>query len=1344
MLGTRSLMPRRQPLRSGSSMCNLQARSLLAGTRRAAYAAVLRASSQQVTRRRRNTQVPDLAEELALLAPRRAPEDIDMVTASLAAAKGPLVAVVRPVNQGDGQSEAPAAINAVEPTPGVKGRRSRRNPFQALLATLQPGVATAQVSAVWLSSLRAQLRASSTSTQVRQGHGSESAAKLTSTPTAGQDASSQQGWKLHGVSARLPLAAPDGDNTGGPTADPLGTLPLRTRTTYQSAVGPELVGTGQGKRQWLRPGDIIRVTLQQESGSKQQAGNEEEQAAASGSSSSPAATTRHRYFLVQALYRDKQYGVKYGEPMVQLRLLLHGRDTVLEDAAADHELFLLDTSTVAPEEHGLPGSDNIRSSGSGGLLEPRRQSEDKRSSDEARRAAWLSPEETLLSLPLRDLDAAEVVKAKDLSGRPCGHAHSIENAKADLKLQRSNVRAVAAGLPPTYVYRHVYCPRQGLFRALRRDQLRLGQWIDPQQLQRQEAQQLMSRAGGGEVPPRLHCKTFADAAAPLPEGRGFTLAGVTYQAGEFMYVDAEKAGGQQGGPWAVVQLVGVEQPEEEQAPARGASGAGAAGGKGCKHVPQLQLKVRRFLRPEDLCPDLAYTADWWDLYEPAPASPSSAAATATAGGMSLLQVPVSAVAGKCAVVWAGAGADLQAAVAAGPALPGVRALDTFRVVGTGLPPGQEEEAEWAAASASPLGHPPTTGASSAPSPAPGAAAGPTIRPLATLDIFAGCGGLSEGLHQSGVSSTLWAVEFDANAAKAYTENNPHTEVLVGDCNTLLQEAMARAGQSKYCVVVRGREAEEGTGKADPAAAASCTSAAEPSPPAAPRLPLPGEVELLVGGPPCQGFSGLNRHAGSEKAVRNNSLVGSYLSYCDFYRPRYFILENVMGFTFYKPVQPTEGSHKSRQRRRRSKSSAPDCRRSSASSAEEGGNSSSAAEENNQKDENVSQSASHAATTTTITTTTTGSSRSATDAPGPSVSYFKLALRTLLDMGYQVRFGALNAGNYGVPQSRKRVFIIAALPEEVLPNWPRPMHSFRVAAEAGSNREGQQDQPFIEVPGGKYYANGAGMRLAGTPLRAVTVRDAIGNLPPITPGTKDDPAVPLPRPMSAFQWRLAEAATAGRQRSADGSEHADGGVGGGAPPPVLADHVTPRVLSEFHAKAASLVPPGMDIFLVADKLKGPGDMTAAAAQQLSAATGQTPEQYLERWQVVEPNLPENRRSGMYGRLCHTSYFRTATTKVGVDGWSLHPDLDQQRTVSVREVARSQGFPDQHRFKGSVADCYKQVGNAVPPPLALALGLQLSQALALRQQGHQQAEGKEEERQQLEEEKGEEEGVQEACG
>lgn len=43
---------------------------------------------------------------------------------------------------------------------------------------------------------------------------------------------------------------------------------------------------------------------------------------------------------------------------------------------------------------------------------------------------------------------------------------------------------------------------------------------------------------------------------------------------------------------------------------------------------------------------------------------------------------------------------------------------------------------------------------------------------------------------------------------------------------------------------------------------------------------------------------------------------------------------------------------------------------------------------------------------------------------------------------QVRFGVLNAGNYGVPQSRKRTFIWAAAPEERLPDWPQPLHVFR--------------------------------------------------------------------------------------------------------------------------------------------------------------------------------------------------------------------------------------------------------------------------------------------------------------
>lgn len=57
--------------------------------------------------------------------------------------------------------------------------------------------------------------------------------------------------------------------------------------------------------------------------------------------------------------------------------------------------------------------------------------------------------------------------------------------------------------------------------------------------------------------------------------------------------------------------------------------------------------------------------------------------------------------------------------------------------------------------------------------------------------------------------------------------------------------------------------------------------------------------------------------------------------------------------------------------------------------------------------------------------------------------------------------------------------------------------------------------------------------------------------------------------------------------------------------------------------------------------------------------------------------------------------------------LHPE--QNRVVSVRECARSQGFPDRFIFSGNILDKHRQVGNAVPPPMAKALGKQIVIAL-----------------------------------
>ena len=59
-----------------------------------------------------------------------------------------------------------------------------------------------------------------------------------------------------------------------------------------------------------------------------------------------------------------------------------------------------------------------------------------------------------------------------------------------------------------------------------------------------------------------------------------------------------------------------------------------------------------------------------------------------------------------------------------------------------------------------------------------------------------------------------------------------------------------------------------------------------------------------------------------------------------------------------------------------------------------------------------------------------------------------------------------------------------------------------------------------------------------------------------------------------------------------------------------------------------------------------------------------------------------------------------------GRVIHPEQD--RVISVRESARAQGIPDKIHFSGSISEKYKQVGNAVPPPLAKAIGKEIIKA------------------------------------
>jgi len=167
---------------------------------------------------------------------------------------------------------------------------------------------------------------------------------------------------------------------------------------------------------------------------------------------------------------------------------------------------------------------------------------------------------------------------------------------------------------------------------------------------------------------------------------------------------------------------------------------------------------------------------------------------------------------------------------------------------------------------------------------------------------------------------------------------------------------------------------------------------------------------------------------------------------------------------------------------------------------------------------------------------------------------------------------------------------------------------------------------------------------------------------------------------------------------EGGWRPEGGAAGWAP--------YAKPISEFQKRMRESVP-SHERYRVYDHITRPvrpDDLEAFELLDTSTRYSDLPE-HLKRYR-------DDIFDDKYKRLNAHDLSRTITAHIAKDGyWYIHPSQD--RTLTVREAARLQTFPDWFRFAGPPSAAFRQIGNAVPPALGRALGDAVKNALLANQ-------------------------------
>jgi DNA (cytosine-5)-methyltransferase 1 len=302
--------------------------------------------------------------------------------------------------------------------------------------------------------------------------------------------------------------------------------------------------------------------------------------------------------------------------------------------------------------------------------------------------------------------------------------------------------------------------------------------------------------------------------------------------------------------------------------------------------------------------------------------------------------------------------------------------------------------------------------------------------------------------------------------------------------------------------------------------------------------------------------------------------------------------------------------------------------------------------------------------------------------------------TLEEAGYNARYTLLNAAFYGVPQMRERLFLIAIDSSlGIVPKFPTPTHF----AKLPSGYESARTVALKHVPktGSRFHP----IPVANPALpAAVTVRAAIGDLPKLTEHFTAPDVMRRRKTTDVLPYFRSSDLNAFTKRMRNWTHL----------------RKTPKG-TDGHV--VRLTPRDFEIF---KRMRRGGDYPHAAkvAQQIFEekllALAQQPaigsDMYETLRKSIVPPYDPGKFPNKWWKLDPKMPSRTLTAHMGKDTYShIHWDARQKRTLSVREAARLQSFPDGFQLAGAMNAAFRQIGNAVPPLLAHAVAKQLKRDL-----------------------------------